>query len=243
MPATTAMKTNKIEDKTPSLFHTSDHNVQAKDEVKPAESIPFGFPGWKSRHKQVIVGNPPAKSNCYIIIKLKTKAEGTVTCPECGGYTLVPQCGECNGTGEVQKEVNEHYSLAKSKQLKEYERNFILQCTRYRNAHINVAFEIELDCHFANKRSDLDNAMKIILDCLQSVEAISNDNLCERIVTNKFVDKNNPRIEFTIHAKEPLKGWVPKTKRVKIVAKQKTKRPFSSSDVGDRMIQTQEPII
>jgi Holliday junction resolvase RusA-like endonuclease len=39
---------------------------------------------------------------------------------------------------------------------------------------------------------------KVFLDCLQKVEAIDNDRYCMKIVARKFVDKENPRLEFKI---------------------------------------------
>lgn len=120
-------------------------------------------------HKQIIIGNPPAKSNCYRIIILKNKDK-----------------------------TKQHASLAKAPQLRSYERDFQLQCMKYRNAKIDEPFKIEIDVYFTQQRSDLDNSLKVILDCLQQVGAITNDNLCNGIVANKFVDKINPRIEFTL---------------------------------------------
>ena len=51
-------------------------------------------------------------------------------------------------------------------------------------------------------RYDLDNALKTILDCLQMVKAITDDNLCRKIVAEKHIDKNNPRVVFTIEPHE-----------------------------------------
>ena len=45
---------------------------------------------------------------------------------------------------------------------------------------------------------DLDNALKILLDCLQMTKTIDNDRYCTKIVAEKFVDKENPRIEYEI---------------------------------------------
>lgn len=94
--------------------------------------------------------------------------------------------------------LNGHGSLAKTKALKMYEESFMWQCGQYRNANISVPFEFHVDVYYPSKRSDLDNAMKILLDCLQRVKAISNDNLTMKIVAQKFIDKDNPRVEFTI---------------------------------------------
>ena len=47
-------------------------------------------------------------------------------------------------------------------------------------------------------RYDLDNALKTICDCLQYVGAITDDNLCSKIVAEKSIDRRNPRVEFFI---------------------------------------------
>lgn len=90
-----------------------------------------------------------------------------------------------------------HGSLAKTSSLKEYEKKFYLQCS-YRNKNIQGFFELYVDVYFHSNQPDLDNAMKCILDCLQTCKAIKNDRNCVKIVANKFIDKNNPRVEFTI---------------------------------------------
>jgi Holliday junction resolvase RusA-like endonuclease len=117
----------------------------------------------------VIIGKVPPKSNCYRIIILKNKDKS-----------------------------KQHASLAKAKELKKYEQDFYIQCMKYRNVNISNDFEIEVDVYFERKRSDLDNSLKVILDCLQSCKAIANDNLCIKIVARKFVDASNPRIEFEL---------------------------------------------
>lgn len=119
--------------------------------------------------KQVILGNPPSKSNRYIIINFKSKATG-----------------------------KQHSSLAKTKATRDYEKSFVLQCNKYRNANITGPFSIDMDVYFPTRRSDLDNCIKSVLDCLQSVGAYANDNECVRILANKFLDKDRPRIEFTL---------------------------------------------
>lgn len=117
----------------------------------------------------VILGNVPAKSNCYHIIILKNKDKS-----------------------------KEHASLAKGKELKIYERNFFYQHNVHRAAKITTEFELTIDVYFKQNRSDLDNSLKVVLDCLQECEAIHNDNLCVGIKARKFVDKERPRIEFKL---------------------------------------------
>lgn len=118
---------------------------------------------------QVIYGNIPSKSNCYKIITFKSKDPN-----------------------------KSHASLAKTKALSQYEKDFYIQCNKYRNAAIDEYFTLELDVYYPSQRSDLDNCLKVLLDCLQKVNAIKNDNKCVRIVANKFLDAKNPRVEFVI---------------------------------------------
>lgn len=93
--------------------------------------------------------------------------------------------------------LNGHGSLAKTTAMKEFEKKFYLQCS-YRNRNIQGFFELYADVYFQSNQPDLDNSLKGLLDCLQSCKAIKNDRYCVKIVANKYIDKNNPRIEFTI---------------------------------------------
>lgn len=119
---------------------------------------------------EVIKGNVPSKSNCYRIITFKSKDPNKKT----------------------------HPSLAKTKDLKAYETAFQLQCRKYRNAGIDAEFGIDLVVYYDSRRPDLDNSLKVILDCLQVAGAIKNDNLCVDIRARRKIDKQNPRIEFTL---------------------------------------------
>nr|DAY93119.1 MAG TPA: Endodeoxyribonuclease RusA [Caudoviricetes sp.] len=94
-----------------------------------------------------------------------------------------------------------HGSLAKQKVLKEYEKTFYVQCG-LRDKKIKGFFKINVDVYHENLRPDLDNAFKILLDCLQSCKAIENDRQCVEIHARKLVDKLNPRIEFVIEEVE-----------------------------------------
>jgi len=95
--------------------------------------------------------------------------------------------------------VEGHSSLAKTPAMKAYEDSFYIQCGQYRDANIEGYFKIHVDVYYPSQRSDLDNAMKVILDILQrKVHAIKNDNKCTEIIARKFVDKERPRIEFEL---------------------------------------------
>ena len=91
-----------------------------------------------------------------------------------------------------------HGSLAKTKALKEYEDKFYMQCGKYRNLNIDCYFEYYCKVYYPSMRTDIDNSLKIQLDCLQKCKAIKNDNLCVKVVAEKFIDKENPRVEFKI---------------------------------------------
>jgi len=88
--------------------------------------------------------------------------------------------------------------MFKSPALSNYEKAFYIQCNHYRDADIKGYFELHLDVFYPSERSDLDNSLKVVLDCLQRVKAIPNDNKCTKIVARKFKDVNNPRIEFEV---------------------------------------------
>lgn len=87
--------------------------------------------------------------------------------------------------------------LGKTDATKRYEQNFFMQCS-LRKKGICKRFKITLDVYFASDRPDLDNAQKVVLDCLQTCGAIKNDRLCAEIHARKLIDKKNPRIEFEI---------------------------------------------
>lgn len=91
-----------------------------------------------------------------------------------------------------------HGSLAKTQALKAFESNFYMQCGKYRNLNIGGYFEFYCRVFYPSMRSDIDNSLKCLLDCLQHAKAIKNDNLCVKVVAEKYVDKVNPRVEFKI---------------------------------------------
>jgi Holliday junction resolvase RusA-like endonuclease len=99
--------------------------------------------------------------------------------------------------------IHGHGSLAKTAAMREWERSFYMQCGTYRDKMIKSYFKMEVDVYFPSQRSDLDNAMKGILDCLQACRAIDNDRWLVELHARKFIDKYRPRVEFTI---TPVEG-------------------------------------
>lgn len=94
--------------------------------------------------------------------------------------------------------IGGHASLTKTKAMHAYEESFLWQVGKIRDSNISVPFEFYIDVYFPSKRSDLDGAMKGILDCLQKAKVIKNDNNLCLLHARKFIDKENPRIEFKI---------------------------------------------
>lgn len=93
--------------------------------------------------------------------------------------------------------INGRGMMYKSKALKQYEKDFYIQCP-IRGKMLLGWLEFRIDVYYPSNRSDLDNSLKIVLDCLQACKAIKNDNKVVLIVARKFIDKSNPRVEFTI---------------------------------------------
>lgn len=88
--------------------------------------------------------------------------------------------------------------IIKDEKIREYERSFIAQCKTYRNKRISSRFRLFVKVWHSSTRFDLDNSLKTLLDCLQSVNAITDDNLCFQIEAEKRIDKYHPRIEFAL---------------------------------------------
>ena len=94
--------------------------------------------------------------------------------------------------------VNGHSELGKTDAMKRYEEAFMWQVGAIRGANIKGMFEFYIDVYYPSKRSDLDGCLKAVLDCLQKAKVITNDNNCCLIHARKFIDKDDPRIEFRI---------------------------------------------
>ena len=116
------------------------------------------------------------------------------------GNNIQTILGKCPSKSNCYKVVtlSGHGSLAKQRVLKDYEESFYLQCDKYRNRDIRGLFPLRIHVYYENRRPDLDNCLKVVLDCLQQCRAIRNDRQCVRIEAEKFIDRTEPRIEFEI---------------------------------------------
>lgn len=88
--------------------------------------------------------------------------------------------------------------IIKDEVIRAYEHSFIEQCKVYRNRRIATRFRLFVRVWHSSVKFDLDNSLKTLLDCLQMVGAITDDNLCFQIETEKHLDKYHPRIEFAL---------------------------------------------
>ena len=88
--------------------------------------------------------------------------------------------------------------LGKQKKLESYENSFKIQMLDYKYDIIESEFKFVIDVYYDSRRPDLDNSLKVVLDCLQKAEVIKNDNKCLEIVARKHLDKIDPRVEFII---------------------------------------------
>lgn len=94
--------------------------------------------------------------------------------------------------------IGGHGSLTKTEALKKYENDFYMQCSKYRNANIDTYFELYAKVFYPHQRADIDGSLKVLLDCMQKCKAIKNDNKCTKILIGKYLDKDNPRVEFLL---------------------------------------------
>lgn len=88
--------------------------------------------------------------------------------------------------------------IIKDGKIRAYERSFMEQCKTYRNRRISSRFRLFVRVWHSSPRFDLDNSLKTLLDCLQMVNAITDDKLCYQIEAEKHLDKYHPRIEFAL---------------------------------------------
>ena len=92
--------------------------------------------------------------------------------------------------------------IIKSEAMRAYERSFMEQCRIYKDRNVNCYFTLYVAVYESSVMYDLDNALKTLLDCLQMVKAITDDNLCRKIVAEKRIDKHRPRVVFAIEPQQ-----------------------------------------
>ena len=115
--------------------------------------------------------------------------------------------------GQVVAKAN-HYTVALNRgngerhitldaQYRAYQKSFLQQCHVYAGRLISDPFILFIHVWHSSPRFDLDNTLKSVLDLLQDAKAIADDNLCIEIRAVKHIDRQHPRIEFTIGEVHP----------------------------------------
>jgi crossover junction endodeoxyribonuclease RusA len=69
---------------------------------------------------------------------------------------------------------------------------------QYRGKALGCDIGLDIDFYVPNQRSDLDNLLKGLLDCLTGIIYIDDKQIVE-ILARKYVDKKEPRIEIIIN--------------------------------------------
>jgi Holliday junction resolvase RusA-like endonuclease len=87
----------------------------------------------------------------------------------------------------------------KDKKVVQYEKDFAKQVTSMAKNKFGIkdCLSVELICYLKNKNHDLDNASKIILDCLQKNEVIPNDRQVYKLTMIKIISKTE-RVNISI---------------------------------------------
>ena len=112
-------------------------------------------------------------------------------------FTIMGNCPSKSNCYKVIR-LGNRCGLGKQKKLEIYEKSFKAQMLNYKYDIIETEFKFIIDVYYDSRRPDLDNSLKVVLDCLQKAGAIKNDNKCLEIVAKKHLDKENPRVKFSI---------------------------------------------
>ena len=69
---------------------------------------------------------------------------------------------------------------------------------QYRSKPLKCPIGVDIDFYVPNSRSDLDNLLKGVLDCMSGL-VYEDDRQIIQILTNKWIDKKEPRIEIIVN--------------------------------------------
>lgn len=96
------------------------------------------------------------------------------------------------------KNVKPKGMIYKSEEMKIWETEFMCQLTEHWNPRIKGKFSISIKVYYRAWKSDLDNSLKGILDCLQKSGWVENDKDCVFITAEKAISKDSPRVYFKL---------------------------------------------
>ena len=87
----------------------------------------------------------------------------------------------------------------KSSSAMQFCADFQKQCPKFKTP---ILGDIKLECniYYRDRRSDLDESL--VMDMLQKCGVVKNDRQFKKKLISHGIDKNNPRVEITLHYME-----------------------------------------
>ncbi len=113
-------------------------------------------------------------------------------CPGKASHYIVA-CNPANGERHISKDGV----------IRAYEKSFVEQCKVYKDRMIDRPFHFIVDVYCPDYRTDIDGALKTLLDCCQYANCIKDDRHCVKIDATRHYDPVRPRVEFAIIETEP----------------------------------------
>ena len=106
--------------------------------------------------------------------------------------------------------MGKRYGVMKSDAAIAYQEDAVWQLVNQRNKSqhttITQPFAVELHIYRKKNQGDVDNYSKAIFDAMQQARIMTNDSLIYRMAVEKFVDKDDPRVEIYIRKPEAEQG-------------------------------------
>lgn len=90
-----------------------------------------------------------------------------------------------------------HASVITSKDGREYQKACESRLRAGGVTRLAGPCAVEIAAYFPNRRGDLDNRIKPVLDVLQG-HAFENDSQVEHLSITRHIDKDDPRVEVTV---------------------------------------------
>ena len=110
--------------------------------------------------------------------------------------------GEPKSTGHIYRFTcrGSFPSMYMNKEGKSLKESYQWQAkSQYKNKLTTESIKLEVDLYFGTKRrQDIDNFNKLIYDALTGI-VWEDDSQIQEVRTRKLYDKQNPRVEITIH--------------------------------------------
>lgn len=110
-------------------------------------------------------------------------------------FTVLGHCPRKSNSRRIVR-MGTRIASIKSKEALEYEQSFILQIPRKLKKNIECKLALTAYIYYRSRRSDLSD--ELFCDCLEKADIIKNDRQIAEKHLFCLVDKDNPRIEFTL---------------------------------------------